>query len=93
MTKNAKGKITGTFTFDDPAANFNISTTTFSSLSFMGHSASLTGTAKVKKNEITFTVNVTDNGKPGTLDFFSIQATNGVYSASGNLLSGNITIK
>jgi hypothetical protein len=46
------------------------------SLSFNGNQAHMTGTRKIGK------VGVTDNGKPGTTDFFSIQFSNG-YSGSG----------
>jgi hypothetical protein len=38
-----------------------------------------------------FSVNVTDNGEPGTLDTISISLSNG-YSASGTLTSGDIRI-
>ena len=58
---------------------------------FNGNQAHLTGTAKNGKAKLSFTVDVTDNGEPGTLDTFSIQVSNG-YSASGNLTDGNITI-
>jgi hypothetical protein len=61
-------------------------------LSFNGNQAQFTGTAKGGKRSLSFTVNVTDNGDPGTLDTFSIQISNG-YSASGNLTSGNISIR
>jgi hypothetical protein len=61
------------------------------SLSFNNNQAHFTGTAKIGKQKISFSVDVIDNGDPGTNDFFSIQVSNG-YSASGFLTSGNISI-
>jgi hypothetical protein len=42
-------------------------------------------------NEVSFAVGATDNGEPGTNDFFSIQSSNG-YSASRYPLNGDISI-
>jgi hypothetical protein len=41
--------------------------------------------------KVSFTVGVTDNGEPGTNDFFSIRLSNG-YSASRYPLNGDISI-
>jgi hypothetical protein len=41
--------------------------------------------------KVSFAVGVTDNGEPGTNDFFSIQLSNG-YSASRYPLNGDISI-
>ncbi len=41
---------------------------------------------------VMFSVNVTDNGQPGTLDTISISLSNG-YSVSGNLISGDIRMQ
>ena len=41
--------------------------------------------------KVSFAVGVTDNGEPGTNDFFSIQLSNG-YSASRYPLNGHISI-
>ena len=62
------------------------------SLTFSGNTAHITGTAKIGKKKINFTIDVVDNGDPGTNDFFSIQLSNG-YSASGYLTSGGLTIR
>jgi hypothetical protein len=61
------------------------------SLRFNGNQAHFTGTGKIGKTKVSFTVDVTDNGEPGTNDFFSIQFSNG-YSASGYPLNGDISI-
>jgi hypothetical protein len=43
------------------------------------------------QTKVSFAVGVTDNGEPGTNDFFSIQLSNG-YSASRYPLNGDISI-
>ncbi len=93
---------TGSFTYSDNGEEFALTSTKITSLTFTGNQAHFTGEGKKpggkknkkKKNKktFTFTIDVTDNGTPGTLDTFSIQVSNG-YSASGNLTSGNITIE
>jgi hypothetical protein len=87
-----KPQIMGTLSYDDPTAGFSFSSSKITTLTFNRNQAHLTGTAKVsKKSQISFSVDVTDNGSLGTNDFFSIQLSNG-YSASGNLVTGDITI-
>jgi len=66
--------------------------TKLTSLTGSGNEAHITGTGRIGKTRVNFTVDVTDNGSPGTNDFFSIQLSNG-YSASGQLLSGDIQIR
>ena len=88
-----KIKAVGSFSYNDPAAALSFSSSNFSSLSFSGNQAHFAGSAKLtKKSKISFSVDVTDNGMPGTLDTFSIHVSNG-YSASGNLTSGNLDVK
>jgi hypothetical protein len=58
---------------------------------FDGNQAHIAGTGKAGKKNVSFTVDVTDNGYPGTNDFFSIHLSNG-YSASGTVVSGDISI-
>jgi hypothetical protein len=85
-----KGKVVGSFSYSDPSASLSLDTKKFSSLVITGNQAQFSGTAKVgKKQKFSFTVNVTDNGNPGTADTFSISVSNG-YSAAGTLTSGNI---
>jgi hypothetical protein len=90
-THGKKNKIVGSFSYSDPAANLSLSASKLTSLSFNGNQAQFTGKAKLGKHKVTFTVDVTDNGSPGTNDTFSISISNG-YSAGGNLRSGNINI-
>jgi len=89
--KSRKGKTQGNFTYSDPAAPLSFSATKLSSLVITGNHAQFGGKAKLGKSKITFTVDVTDNGDPGTLDTFSISVSTG-YSAGGSLNSGNIQI-
>jgi len=50
------------------------------------------GTAEINgQDAFTYTVDVTDNGEPGTNDTFAITLSNG-YSASGTLRGGNIQL-
>jgi hypothetical protein len=93
VEKGKKGKTKGNFTYSDPAAPLSFSATKLSALVITGNHAQFSGKAKLgKKSKITFTVDVTDNGDPGTLDTFSISVSTG-YSAGGNLNSGNIQIQ
>lgn len=85
-------KLIGSFSYSDPGSSVSISANKISSLSFNGNQAHFTGTAKLGKKSVSFTVDVTDNGTPGTLDFFSIHLSTG-YSASGNLTSGDLEIR
>jgi len=87
-----KTKLIGSLAYDDPATPISLRSMKITSLSFSGNQAHITGTAKLGKTKITFSVDVTDNGDPGTNDFFSIQLSTG-YSASGFLTSGNISIR
>jgi hypothetical protein len=91
--KKNKSKITGSFSYNDPAVPLTLSAGKVTSVTISGNHSSFSGTAKGsgKKGKISFTVNVTDNGLPGTSDTFSISLSNG-YSASGNLTSGDISV-
>ena len=85
-------KLIGSFSYSDPASNLSFTSSKVTSLSINGNQAHFTGTAKLsKKSTVSFTVDVTDNGTPGTFDTFSIQLSNG-YSAGGTLTSGDIEI-
>ncbi len=86
-----KTKLVGNFSYSDPCTPLNFRALKITSLSFNNNQAHFTGTAKIGRQRISFSVDVTDNGDPGTNDFFSIQVSNG-YSASGFLTSGNISI-
>jgi len=82
----------GSVSYNDPATPLSFHSTKLTGLTFNGNQAHITGTGKIGKTRVSCTVDVTDNGSPGTNDFFSIQLSNG-YSASGQLLSGDIQIR
>jgi hypothetical protein len=88
--KKGKAKVTGSFSYNDPAFPLALSAE-ITKATITGNQSSFSGTAKgtgKHAKKISFTVNVTDNG---TNDTFSISASNG-YSASGNLTGGDILI-
>jgi hypothetical protein len=84
-------RLVGTFSYRDPASNVSINSSSISSLTFNGRMAHFTGPKVSRSGAVSFTVDATDNGTPGTLDFFSIHLSTG-YSASGNLTGGDISI-
>jgi hypothetical protein len=92
LQRDSSGRPQGTFAYTDSAAHFSLSSIMFSTLTFSPHHAQFTGSANTGPNtRVTFTVNVNDNGDPGSRDTFALMLSNG-YSASGNLTSGNIQI-
>ena len=87
-----KTKVIGSFSYDDPATPISLRSMKITSLTFNNNQAHFTGTAKIGRQKVSFSVDVTDNGTPGTNDFFSLHVSNG-YSASGFLTSGNISVQ
>jgi hypothetical protein len=62
------------------------------SYSQTGNAATFSGDATVDGADTTYTIQVEDNGEPGTLlDSFSIQTGTG-YTADGQLLAGNVQV-
>jgi hypothetical protein len=90
MTKK-KTKVIGGVSYDDPITPLSFHSTKVTSLTFNGNQAHLVGIGQIGKTKLGFTVDAIDNGSPGTNDFFSIHLSNG-YSASGKLLTGDISI-
>jgi hypothetical protein len=87
---DSNGRPTGTLSYSDTNAGISIPKARIRSLTITGNSADFGGTANVGGSNVTFDVNITDNGD-GTSDTFSITLSNG-YSASGNLTRGDIQI-
>ena len=77
--------------YDDPASGISFRSTNVTTLTFNGNSAHIAGVGKNGKARVSFTVDVIDNGYPGTNDFFSIDLSTG-YLASGNLTSGDLSV-
>ena len=86
-----KTKLLGHLFYDDPVTPISYHSAKITGLSFSGNTAHVTGTGKIGKTKVNFTLDVIDNGEPGTNDFFSLQLSNG-YSVSGYLSSGNLLI-
>jgi hypothetical protein len=86
-----KQGITGYFTFNDPGSKVSFTSGSITTLNVVGNHAHMAGTGGAGKRKISFVLDVTDNGYPGINDFFSIQLGTG-YSASGNVVSGDISI-
>jgi len=86
-----KTKIIGNVMFDDPATPLSFHSTKVTTLTFNGNQAHIAGRGKANGANVSFTVDAIDNGYPGTNDYFSIHLSNG-YSASGNPVTGDITI-
>lgn len=93
--RNAKNQIVASMYYNDPCANLHFDNPVITSLSFLANQATFGGTVKVlgaQTQNVSFTVVLTDNGTPGTLDKLSISMSNG-YSVNANLGSGDISIK
>jgi hypothetical protein len=82
----------GNFSFCDPAAGVCPTNAEIRSLSIAANTAELRGTIHLDDGtKIRYSVSVTDNGEPGTLDTISITLDDG-YSIGGTLTSGDIQI-
>ncbi len=80
------------FSFCDPAAGVCLTNAGIRNLSINGNTAEFNGTAQLDDGtKVRYSVSVTDNGKPGTLDTISINLSDG-YSAGGMLVTGDIRI-
>ena len=83
---------TGHLTYEDKAGDIKVLSESISSLAVNGNRAIFTGTCSVDKvSGFTFTVEVVDNGEPGSTDTFRIRLSNG-YEKSGTLGGGNIQV-
>ncbi len=84
----------GNVYYRDPGASVDFRSTGKVTVTCSGSSARITGTGVNNKNATgTFTVNVIDNGEPGTADTFGITLTNPSYTRSGTLIRGNLQVK
>ena len=82
----------GNFSFCDPAAGVCLTNAGIRSLSITGNTAALSGTAHLDDGtKVSYSVDATDNGEPGTSDAISITLDDG-YSVGGTLTSGDIRI-
>ena len=85
------GQLDGRLQYFNHASGARVVSQTYSSLVIAGTTATFNGTCTVNGASCTFTVNVMDNGEPGTTDTFTISVSGGP-TEGGMLRSGNILI-
>lgn len=88
--------LSGAFAYVDRRSHINFTTDKIETVTINGNQGAFTGTARIggprNKRTVQFTVTVTANGNFPSEDTFSIVLSNG-YTASGNLLNGEIRIR
>jgi len=83
---------TGNLSYDDKGGHVKVLSESITSLTVTGNRATFSGACSVNKvSGFTFTVDVIDNGDPGSNDFFRIRLST-AYEKSGTLSSGNIQV-
>ena len=82
----------GQLQYFNHASGAQVKSETYTSLTIVLNTATFDGTCTVNGAPCTFTVNVTDNGEPGTTDTFTISVDGGP-TEGGTLRSGNILIR
>ncbi|PYN06707.1 MAG: hypothetical protein DME06_18150, partial [Candidatus Rokuibacteriota bacterium] len=85
------GALSGRLQYFNHASGAQVQSQSISSLMIIGNTATFGGTCTVNGTSCTFTVNVTDNGEPGTTDTFAISVSGGP-TEGGTLRGGNILI-
>jgi hypothetical protein len=85
------GQLSGQLQYFNHASGAQVRSDTITSLMITGNTATFNGICTVNGAPCTFTVNVTDNGEPGTTDTFTISVDAGP-TEGGTLRSGNILI-
>ena len=85
------GQLSGHLQYFNHASGAQVRSDTITSLMIVGNTATFNGICTVNGIPCTFTVNVTDNGEPGTTDTFTISVDGGP-TEGGTLRSGNILI-
>jgi hypothetical protein len=83
---NTDGPPSGHVLFIDHSADFRIESTEITSFK-AGCTSTIVGVGQTDTGPADFTIEVHDDGEPGTRDTFSIQATNR-YPGNGDLLGG-----
>jgi hypothetical protein len=91
QSQSTTGPVTGDLQFNNHASGDTVQSVTFTSLTISGNTATFSGICTNNGVPCTFTVNVTDNGEPGTNDSFTISISGGP-AQGGTLRSGNIQI-
>jgi hypothetical protein len=86
------GSIHGDLQYVNHASGAKVHSVMFTSFTIVGNTATFGGTCTVNGSPCTFTVNVEDNGEPGTNDKFTITVNAGPPEG-GTLRSGRIQIQ
>jgi hypothetical protein len=85
------GELSGGLQYINHASGAQVKSVTYTSLVIVGSTATFDGTCTLDGAPCTFTVNVSDNGEPGTTDTFTI-SYQPPPADGGTLRSGNILI-
>jgi hypothetical protein len=85
------GELSGRLQYVNHASGAQVQSVTYTSLVIVGNTATFGGDCTVNGMSCTFTVNVADNGEPGTNDTFTISVSGGP-TEGGTLRGGNILI-
>jgi hypothetical protein len=91
IQRASTGELSGRLQYVNHASGAQVQSVTYTSLVIVGTTATFDGTCTVDGTSCTFTVNVADNGEPGTSDTFTISVSGGP-TEGGILRSGNILI-
>jgi hypothetical protein len=91
QAQTTTGLISGDLQYVNHASGAKVHSVAFNTLVIAGNTATFGGTCTKNGAQCTFTVNVTDNGEPGTNDSFVISVSGGAPEGS-TLRSGNIQI-
>jgi hypothetical protein len=91
QAQSTSGPIGGELQYVNHATGAKVHSVAFTTLVIAGNTATFGGTCTNNGVPCTFTVNVTDNGEPGTNDTFTISVSGGP-TEGGMLRSGNIQI-
>jgi hypothetical protein len=91
FTINAHESLQGKVDYRDPNDNFRSTRLTSVTCNTTAHSAEVKGTGTNNGHAVDFTVDVIDNGEPGTTDAFQIDLSDG-GGGGGTLIRGNIQV-
>jgi hypothetical protein len=92
IEQSSSGALSGHLQYFNHVSGSHVRSETYTSLTIAGNTATFDGTCTVNGTPCTFTVNVIDNGEPGTTDRFTISLSPGP-AEGGELRSGNILIR
>jgi hypothetical protein len=92
IQRSTTGELEGRLQYRNHPTASNVLSEAYGSLTIIGNTATFGGTCTINGSSCTFTVNVVDNGEPGTTDTFAISVSGGP-TEGGMLRSGNILVR